>query len=385
MAGQIFRVSCLTLFIGLVLTRATSGSSKPPAEADFTATIPKVGLEGNVEKVFSLGPSNTLRVIDETAKALYEPENSVTPEEASSESYSVAYRYENGACDFTQTIQFKDAYPGYSTALWVREELSSGKSDDGNSPEGPVRFTFTSPPAEYLSGRLSFCVRFKAARNTGSDSPTKTTTPTTSVGSSEPPRPPVGDTEDTQDEDPQIQDQPSDGDSAGEGAQGSTGEEVQQVRDVEGETPRPGGEAPGVGQVEPPAEDDENEREQEETGTPTPHLSPDNPPGPGHSAAHPEVPLDPPQDQSESSPSAPAEPLPEATRPENEEDPDVKSDMEELHGAALRRLDGTPAVEEAYLTIVVHSAAWSSAGGMGGVSGLLLTLVATLFQVSQLH
>nr|PIL97285.1 Toxoplasma gondii family A protein [Toxoplasma gondii COUG] len=366
--------------------RPAYGSSKPPAETDFTATIPKAGLEGNVEKVFSLGPSNTLRVIDETAKAVYEPENNATPEEASSESYSVAYRYENGACDFTQTIQFKDAYPGYSTELWVREEFSSATSGDSTSPEGPVRYTFTSPPAEYLSGRLSFCVRFKAARASGSDSPTKTTTPTTSVGSSDPPRPPVGDTEDTQGEDTQVQDQPPDGDSAGEEAQGSTGGVIQQGSDAEGETPQLGGKAPGVGQKEPPAEDDENKREQEETGTTAPHLPPGSPTGPGHSEAHPEAPLDPSQDQSDSSTTAPAEPLPEATLPENEGDLDVNSDMEEVRGAAaLRRLDGTSAVKEAYLTIVVHSSGWSSAGGMAGVSGLLLTMVAALFQVYQLH
>ncbi|KFG58574.1 Toxoplasma gondii family A protein [Toxoplasma gondii RUB] len=366
--------------------RAAYGSSKPPAEADFTATIPKAGLEGNVEKVFSLGPSNTLRVIDETAKAVYEPENNATPEEASSESYSVAYRYENGACDFTQTIRFKDAYPGYSTELWVREEFSSATRGDSTSPEGPVRYTFTSPPAEYLPQRLSFCVRFKAARASGSDSPTKTTTPTTTVGSSDPPRPPVDDTEDTQDEDTQIQDQPSDGDSAGEGTQGSTGGVTQQGSGAEGETPRPGGEAPDVGQQESPAKDDENEREQEERGTTAPHLSPDSPTGPGHSEAHPEAPLDPSQDQSDSSPTAPAKPLPEATLPENEGDPDVNSDTQEVRGAAaLRRLDGTSAVKEAYLTIVVHSSGWSSADGMGGVSGLLLTMVAALFQVYQLH
>ncbi|KEP62263.1 UNVERIFIED_CONTAM: Toxoplasma gondii family A protein [Hammondia hammondi] len=183
MTRQIFRAVPLTLLICAVLPSVASKTSEPNAEADFTATIPKAGLQGDVEKVFFLGPSNTLQVIDQTGAAVYLPEKSANAQETSSKPYSVAYRFEKGACDFTKTVNFKDAFRGYTTAVWDQEQTDS-EMGGGGSAERVVKYRFTNPPAEYLGERLSFCVRFKTVLALTTDSGTSTSTVATHASTS---------------------------------------------------------------------------------------------------------------------------------------------------------------------------------------------------------
>ncbi|ESS34658.1 Toxoplasma gondii family A protein [Toxoplasma gondii VEG] len=183
MTGQIFRAVSLTLLIGALLPSAASKTSEQNAEADFTATIPKAGLQGNVEKVFFLGPSNTLQVIDQTGAAVYLPEKSDNTQQSSSKPYSVAYRFENGACDFTKTVDFKDIFPDYTTAVWDKQQKDS-ETSGGGSAEKVVKYRFTNPPAEYLGEGLSFCVRFKTVLAPKTDSGTSTSTVATQASTS---------------------------------------------------------------------------------------------------------------------------------------------------------------------------------------------------------
>ncbi|ESS34604.1 Toxoplasma gondii family A protein [Toxoplasma gondii VEG] len=125
MKGSNFRAACLTLLVGAALSCVATESSDPKTEADFTATIPKGGLEKNVEKVFNLGPSGALQVTDETDSAVYLPEKNKSSSETVADRFSVAYQYENGACGFTKRIKFNGVFPGYATPLWVVEELTS--------------------------------------------------------------------------------------------------------------------------------------------------------------------------------------------------------------------------------------------------------------------
>ncbi|EPR63194.1 Toxoplasma gondii family A protein [Toxoplasma gondii GAB2-2007-GAL-DOM2] len=125
MKGYIFRAACLTLLVGAALSCVATESSDPKTEADFTATIPKGGLEKNVEKVFNLGPSRALQVIDETDSVVYLREKIKSSGETVADRFSAAYEYENGACGFTKRIKFNGVFPGYATPLWVVEELTS--------------------------------------------------------------------------------------------------------------------------------------------------------------------------------------------------------------------------------------------------------------------
>ncbi|PIL95991.1 Toxoplasma gondii family A protein, partial [Toxoplasma gondii COUG] len=184
MEGQLFRAMCLALLMNSVLPSVASETNHLTPEADFTATIPKSGLERNVEKVFSLGPSDRVQVIDETASAVYLPQKSGTNEDNSSGQYGTAYLFLNGTCDFDKTIQLKDAFPGYPNPLWVREESSSSGKDEEASSKRSVRYIFTNPPEEHLGKVTSFCVRFKTVQASGSNTETSTTAPTTSATSS---------------------------------------------------------------------------------------------------------------------------------------------------------------------------------------------------------
>ncbi|KYK65269.1 Toxoplasma gondii family A protein [Toxoplasma gondii TgCatPRC2] len=119
MEGQTLRAVCLFLIIGTFLSFATIETKASKNPVDFTVTILKDGLEKNVEQVMNLGPSGTLRVTDETAEAVYQPENNNGADGTLTSPYDSAYRFENGACDFTKTLNFKEAFPGYTKPMWV--------------------------------------------------------------------------------------------------------------------------------------------------------------------------------------------------------------------------------------------------------------------------
>ncbi|KEP62267.1 UNVERIFIED_CONTAM: Toxoplasma gondii family A protein [Hammondia hammondi] len=180
MERHIFRAVCLALLTETVShCVASENSATPKTKADVTTTIPKAGLKGDVEQVFSLGPSGTLQITDETGTAVYLPNPGEDVDGALLDLYGFAYRYEKGACDFNKTVKFKDAFPGYDKSLWV--QLKSSAEDNGKTSQtGTVRYRFTNPPAKYLGGGLSFCVRFQTVLSSGSTSLTSTPSPSSS-------------------------------------------------------------------------------------------------------------------------------------------------------------------------------------------------------------
>ncbi|KFH09322.1 Toxoplasma gondii family A protein [Toxoplasma gondii VAND] len=359
MARQLFRVVCLTLVTGTALSCAAS-EKEPAATADFTATIPKTGLERSVEKVFFLGPSNTLQVIDQTGAAVYLPEKSDNTQQSSSKPYSVAYRFENGACDFTKTVDFKDIFPDYTTAVWDKQQKDS-ETSGGGSAEKVVKYRFTNPPAEYLGEGLSFCVRFKTVLAAGLGSPTKTSTSSTSDGGSGAQTP---DDETTEEESPQEQG-PSQGpvgdSSPGDGSQSPSEEVGQQL--------------PSVGQGE-------NEEDNSDVG-----ASPAMPGVVAGGADSPAVPGEPPAHNAHEDQGSPSVFSPQGRvtadngRLDHDEGHEGEDAIQEPSGVNVRRLDAPALVQDAYLTIVVHSAAWSSASGIGALSGILITVTVTLLQI----
>ncbi|CBZ56340.1 unnamed protein product [Neospora caninum Liverpool] len=358
MERQLFRAACLTLILGTVLSCVASDTTGLETEADFKTTIPKEGLQRDLEQVFSLGPSSTLQVIDETGKAVYLPEPSQSVDGASSGPYSAVYRFDNGACDFSKTIEFKDAFPGYTKPLWVHEDSDSVESGKV-SVRGPVRYTFTNPPEEYLGGGLSFCVRFKTVVAAGSDAETSTSTPSTAESSG------------------------SGGYPSGELPDADSGGGDENPKDQTEEAPAP---PSGTSDKEPAQNNPGSGGPGSEQGQDSHHQSvpaPDVSQGSSSLSKQDSRDLNRKTDVlrknvPESSPlSTSTEKSAETTLSATENGHEVQSGKGEDNRAPLRRLADTPAVKEAYLTVVVHSAAWGSAGGMGAPLGLLLTAVAT--------
>ncbi|KEP62273.1 UNVERIFIED_CONTAM: toxoplasma gondii family A protein [Hammondia hammondi] len=358
MGRHIFRAVYLTLIIGSVLHCGGSEPSETPkTEADFTTTIPKAGLEKDVQQVFTLGPSNTLQVTDETGDAVYLPKEGENLREALANPYGVAYRFVNGACDFNERVKFTDAFPGYAEPLWVREASSSGEG--ANLPSGKaVRYTFTNPPAEYLGGGLSFCVKFKTVLAAGSGSQTTVSTmPTPETTNSVQPE---------------------------ETIPPGVGNNQSQNPDADSVTPPPPNPGPSVQEPDsnPEIDQEQDDTEQHEEGN----------------GADPVLPSDRPSNGNGVGPSPPAKPpvLDQTTggglvpEPPKEADLESEKDNQDIArgeggvdvSARSRRLSGTPAEKEAYLTIIVHSAAGRFAGGMSALSLFLFALTGTLLPVS---
>nr|CCA30032.1 hypothetical protein NCLIV_069060 [Neospora caninum Liverpool]CEL71245.1 TPA: hypothetical protein BN1204_069060 [Neospora caninum Liverpool] len=356
MERQIFRAACLILLTSTVLSCVASETSEQNPAANFTTTIPKEGLERDVEQVFYLGPSSTLQVIDETGKAKYLPEPSQSDDEASSGPYTAAYLFENGACDFTQTVDFKDAFQGYTKPPWVADEKGSGASGESSSG-GPVRYTFTNPSAEYLGGGSSFCVRFKTVLAAGSESQTSSST-TRTAGTSGEQKP---------------------GDSVSPEENGI-------------ESPGPGPQPEGS-----PSEDNSGADGVLNGSQPGPDGAE------GNDKA--ERPPSPPNDSSFSSSDGNIqETLPELqvgdanhkvegtlpTAPDNvgpTHSGMVGDDLQHRgvspqSGSRLRRLSETPLMKDAFLTIVVHSGTWGFAGGMGALSIFIFSVAAALLLIA---
>ncbi|CBZ56344.1 unnamed protein product [Neospora caninum Liverpool] len=361
MERQMFRAVRLTLLMGTVLSCMAPESSEQTTEADFTTTIPTEGLERDVEQVFYLGPSATLQVIDETGKAKYLPEPSQSDDEASSGPYTAAYRFGNGACDFSKTVEFKAAFPGHTKPLWVPDGIGSGASEEPSSGV-PVRYTFTNPPAEYLGGGVSFCVRFKTVLAAGLGSETGTSTASTSS-------PSVSENSDAS-PGPNMPSEPQDQES------GNLPDKHPEV-DLELGPPVHGGAHESIlqpdltnehkdGVTDPPPVTFHSSRSTTDTTTSQPATS----------AHHRKQTL-----QASSVLSESRENSTEKTLPATEDGHEVQSGDGDHNGAPPRRLDEASAVKEAYLTVVVHSAAWSLAGGMGAVSSLSI-VASALLQIS---
>ncbi|CBZ56342.1 unnamed protein product [Neospora caninum Liverpool] len=398
MERQLFRAACLTLILGTVLSCVASDTTGLETEADFKTTIPKEGLQRDLEQVFSLGPSSTLQVIDETGKAVYLPEPSQSVDGASSGPYSAAYRFDNGACDFSKTIEFKDAFPGYTKPLWVHEESDSVESGKV-SVRGPVRYTFTNPPAEYLGGGLSFCVRFKTVMAAGSDAETSTSTTATSSAdsSSEPPQ--ATPSPEQQGSQQGSNQSGTEGDSSGGGGGGGSG------AGKPGSAGRVDGRHGEKGPRKEPTDPDEKvdvERlpselkgaqnlrhgggSQPESGAPKANENPAATPAPFSTEETS-------GDKVQSPTSAPTEtstPTIDVSVPEDGQvtgDANARADgqegsVSEKSGTLSRRLSETNAGKEAYLTILVHSASWDFANGLSATSVFLLAAAATLLPIA---
>ncbi|KAF4643262.1 Toxoplasma gondii family A protein [Toxoplasma gondii] len=158
-----------------------SEASESKAEPDFTVTITEKGVQEDMQQFFSLGPSATLRVVDESNSAILLPQA-----EGGEAQDSVAYEFENGHCNFGKTIAYKDMFSGYTQQVWTRSPAEAGT---GEQPGGKTSiYTFTNPPVEYLNGGVSFCVRFmtKSAVTTTTTTTTPATTTAATAQSSAP-------------------------------------------------------------------------------------------------------------------------------------------------------------------------------------------------------
>ncbi|PFH36735.1 Toxoplasma gondii family A protein [Besnoitia besnoiti] len=381
------------LLFGAVLHCSATDTGEPTVEPESIITIPEKGLQVDEHKIVWLGPSKSLRVVDSTNAAVFMPQSTVSPsvEPSSEHMNAVAYMFENGACDFTKTVEYKKLFSDYGKALWDRSPPSKEATAEEVSHSPVANYTFTNPPAEVLRELVSFCVRFVVTPGSSSSS-----------GSSEKPdeelRPP---------------------------SSGVPGDSVEQGNGVPGEPASPGG---------PNDESPENKEESE---------NPHKPPNPGvsgevgenntedgehHATAPAATTAAPPGDRAEVSPPKlppqlpPKEPLPQhmdngakgdgavgvagpgalGGQPiVGEQDSQVSSpvgrpreggavdqaaaervpvrnplDDEGKNGARLRALSETAEKAEKYLTVVVHSASLSVSSWSAG--GLLL-IAAVLF------
>ncbi|KEP60410.1 UNVERIFIED_CONTAM: toxoplasma gondii family A protein, partial [Hammondia hammondi] len=164
MAPALVRVVCLTFLTAGLRSCTGSESSETLVTTDFSITIPKEGLQADVQKTFHLGPSQTLGVFDFSNTASYLPAlpASESGEGTSDQVASSAFVFENGKCNFDRVIGYKQLFPGYDTPLWVRG--SSPAKSEGDDSATVTTFKFTNPPEENLYGGVSFCVRFKSVR-----------------------------------------------------------------------------------------------------------------------------------------------------------------------------------------------------------------------------
>ncbi|EPT30445.1 Toxoplasma gondii family A protein [Toxoplasma gondii ME49] len=179
MEHQALRAVLLTFLVATVVPCAASDANGPEREPDFIVTIGPKGVEENTQQVFFLGPSATLRVADESGKAIFLPQPA-SPDQDTEPSYNLAYVYENGHCNFAKTLAYRDAFPGYSRPLWVRSSAQVGRGD--GLPAGTVaNYTLTNPPADSMSGGVSFCVRF--TKSAAATTTTTTKAPTEAADS----------------------------------------------------------------------------------------------------------------------------------------------------------------------------------------------------------
>ncbi|CBZ56365.1 unnamed protein product [Neospora caninum Liverpool] len=368
MESSPLRAFWLTVLIGGFLPCVLCDTSDLTAvDPDFTVSIPKDGLPRDLEEVFFLQPAGTLRVIDETGSAVYMPQMSTDSEDgaparirtdsgdASSETYSAAYAFVNGKCDFTKEIQYKDAFPGYSQPIWVWTASADAAEAKASSGGAVANFTLTNPPEEYLTEVVSFCVRFKTFLAAGSSTTTTTTStgmPTASNIVSNPTGGPSEHTESSRPNTPQAGGSTGSGGNEASGSPGvHKGEEGQQLEDKgEAQGSAPAVPAPGV----PPT----TEHQQH-----------------GDGASHPKE-----QDNAVSAPTQNAENNGGSQLTHGDmtgaEEADSGETVEGEMSARARRLSDTPT--ESYLTIVVHSAAWGLAGGIGAISAFVLCIAAAL-------
>nr|CEL65961.1 TPA: hypothetical protein BN1204_017911 [Neospora caninum Liverpool] len=383
------QIVLLAFLLAAAVPCAASEASGSEPEPDFTVTISKEGIAENSQREFSLGPSATLRVVDETGKATLLPAPGAAGDSEAGQ-YSVAYVFENGQCNFEKTVAYKDAFPGYSEELWVRTGTEAGTGEEGTGEVG--NYTFTNPPDEYLSGGFSFCVRFTtnpAATSTTTPSPITTSLATTVRPSA---------SSDGSSSDPTLGG--ASGNAAGPGNQdghGSDGEaQTEDKRPVEEEVERPGVPA-GPSHVQEEsglrgsvpdhtvAGSSENQVASEHTSSPiatTPSRSSSDLTNEEQTTPNMVITTSPTLADSslpsgtKGSSTAPA-PLSTLEISASLGSSDNKGADGDGH-ARLRRLSDSEASEAKYLTIVVHSAAYGSTAGTSLVAASVLAMTASV-------
>ncbi|CBZ52008.1 unnamed protein product [Neospora caninum Liverpool] len=335
MERHALQIVLLAFLLAAAVPCAASEASGSEPEPDFTVTISKEGITENSQREFSLGPSATLRVVDETGKATLLPAPT-TAGDSEAGQYSVAYVFENGQCNFEKTVAYKDAFPGYSEELWVRTGTETSTRDEGTGEGG--NYTFTNPPDEYLSGGVSFCVRFTTATSTATPTPSPSSPGTSAAPGST---------------------AASGGGGAVSGSQGELGEMS------EDDPKKPGSTGPGTSESLQESDGEQTVvKENEDTHVATPARE---------------------QQDGKTEPVSPAlEPMTDSSETERitvETDPvsDVNYQATDGDGhARLRRLSDSDASEVKYLTIVVHSAACGSTAAALAMSAALLVMTVIL-------
>ncbi|PFH36736.1 Toxoplasma gondii family A protein [Besnoitia besnoiti] len=166
MAPALVQVLSSIILVGAVLLCSATEPGEPTTEPESILTIPEKGLEADEQKTVWLGPSKSLRVVDSTNAAVFMPhlEEAHLPLPYADQMNSVAYVFENGACDFNTVVEYKKLFPEYAKPLWVRNPPVMAAAAEEASPLPVTNYTFTNPPAELLRGLVSFCVRFVIRR-----------------------------------------------------------------------------------------------------------------------------------------------------------------------------------------------------------------------------
>ncbi|KEP61134.1 UNVERIFIED_CONTAM: toxoplasma gondii family A protein [Hammondia hammondi] len=361
MVSRLARAVGLTFFMATLWPCAGSETSVNLVKTDFSATIPKEGLQENVQKTFHLGPSQTLGVFDFSNNARFLPASpsSDSVERISDEVSSSAFVFENGECNFDKVIAYTQLFPGYETPLWVLA-ASSVKTGEEDS-ETVTAYRFTNPPEKYLYGGVSFCVRFEtSSTSTGSDhTATSTSKPTTKAPQSNTEKP--------------TEQEESGGDSGGAG-EGLGDEETGSTGSGSTITP-PAGDSDGE-----EVHADSDNRSQDSDGTvdgpdasgalngsgKEGHYSEDQVQQEQQQAS---VVGQPPKVQSDSAPAPPVR------------DPAPGVEPTESHHQSRRLSEKPETTDTFHLTIVVHSAAWSLPSGADALVASLTAMAVVLLQM----
>ncbi|PFH36728.1 Toxoplasma gondii family A protein [Besnoitia besnoiti] len=166
MAPVLLQALSSSLLVGAALHCSATGAGETTAEPESIITIPEDGVDVDEQTVVWLGPSKAFRVVDSTNAAIFMPQLTEAPsaEPSSEQMNSVAYVFENGGCDFTKTVEYKKLFPDYQKPLWVRDPAVKPLDGEEESPAPAANYTFTNPPADVVGDGASFCVRFMMKR-----------------------------------------------------------------------------------------------------------------------------------------------------------------------------------------------------------------------------
>ncbi|CBZ53229.1 conserved hypothetical protein [Neospora caninum Liverpool] len=128
-----------------------SGSA---VNAQFTISIPQVGIAEDERHEVFLGGSKVLQIIDKTKNAVPYPDSFAKE--------AFTYTADGKTCDVTRKVPYSTLFPGVPAGYtYWSSELARARTVLDST------YTYTSPSADQLENSASFCIIFKVPEGSG--------------------------------------------------------------------------------------------------------------------------------------------------------------------------------------------------------------------------